>query len=452
MTVIAANVLSFNPFAGIVGTGDFATDQRPMSWRSNILRLYPNGQAPLTALLAMANQEAVNDPQFHWWAELNEHTVATPTGIYCGTGIVNAYDANGATYNKATYGVAGGKITVKMVADSATRFVAGHQVVIRDTTNFLDTYAKVDSVTVNGASSFIACTLLADEPGAADGTTGLEKAITTGQVIVTGTINAEGGVMPAATSQKPQKFYNYTQIFRNSLEITRTAELTALRTNPGKYQEMKMKLLEKHSMEMEMALLFGIGTETVTSGTTVERTTQGIINFVTNNLPGNVRNYKVDYASKNPKTWVAEGANWIDETLELYFRYGANSKLALCGSGALLGIQRAVKASGTMQLNPLMKIYGMNVTEWVTPFGSIYLKTHPLMSQISSLRNSAVLLEPGNVKQRVITDTTYYDDPNGNNQGTRRADAKAEEFLTEMGFEYNLPHTFGIMHNIGIDG
>lgn len=52
-------------FLGMRGTGDWVTDQRPMNWRKQILKLYPNGQAPLTAILSMMGSESVNDPQFH---------------------------------------------------------------------------------------------------------------------------------------------------------------------------------------------------------------------------------------------------------------------------------------------------------------------------------------------------------------------------------------------------
>ena len=40
-------------FLGMRGNGDWVDGQRPLNWRQNILRLYPNGQAPLTAMLSM---------------------------------------------------------------------------------------------------------------------------------------------------------------------------------------------------------------------------------------------------------------------------------------------------------------------------------------------------------------------------------------------------------------
>lgn len=50
-------------FMGMRGTGDWVTDQRPKSWRETILYLYPNGTAPLTAIMSKMGSERVEDPQ-----------------------------------------------------------------------------------------------------------------------------------------------------------------------------------------------------------------------------------------------------------------------------------------------------------------------------------------------------------------------------------------------------
>ena len=50
---------------GMRGTGDWVTDQRPKSWRELILYLYPNGMAPLTAILSKLREEKVTDPEYN---------------------------------------------------------------------------------------------------------------------------------------------------------------------------------------------------------------------------------------------------------------------------------------------------------------------------------------------------------------------------------------------------
>lgn len=51
-------------FLGTRGSGSWATDQRPKSWRELILFLYPNGMVPLTAILSKMKEEKVTDPEF----------------------------------------------------------------------------------------------------------------------------------------------------------------------------------------------------------------------------------------------------------------------------------------------------------------------------------------------------------------------------------------------------
>jgi len=52
--------------AGLRGTGDWATDERPKNFREYILWRSPNGTAPIFALMSRVQKESVNDPEFSW--------------------------------------------------------------------------------------------------------------------------------------------------------------------------------------------------------------------------------------------------------------------------------------------------------------------------------------------------------------------------------------------------
>src|SRR3990172_2695045 len=52
---------------GLRGTGDFTSDERPKNWREMLLKLFPNGEAPLTALLSMLKSQPTDSPEFNWW-------------------------------------------------------------------------------------------------------------------------------------------------------------------------------------------------------------------------------------------------------------------------------------------------------------------------------------------------------------------------------------------------
>ena len=427
-------------FLGMRGTGDWATDERPKSWRETILFLYPNGSMPLTALMSRMKEEKVDDAEFNWWTKSLPTQNATITGVYTDVALSAAY---------ASGGVAGSVLYMKMSEANSKQFRVGHQVLLRDASDYtVDVNAKVTAVVSNGVNSYIQVKLLE-----ADNNSSFSHDLSDADTcIIIGNINAEGGAMPTGVSYDPVKYNNYTQIFRTPLSITRTAMLTKYRTG-DKYKEMKREALELHGIEMEKAFLFSIPTEGTGSNGKPERTTEGLLSFVRRTVPTNVNDFSLN-ASYSGKAWLDDGGGeeWLDAYLEQLFRYGRGEKLAMCGSGALLGLNKLARAGSHMTLTPQTKAYGIDITEWITPFGKIYLKTHPLFSQEATLRNSALIFEPENLRYRYITDTTFFAE--GSKEaaaGTQggRLDGKNEEYLTEAGLEYHHGYTAMFLNGIG---
>jgi hypothetical protein len=126
----------------------------------------------------------------------------------------------------------------------------------------------------------------------------------------------------------------------------------------------------------------------------------------------------------------------------------------VCGTGALMGLNKLAQANGHFTMTSTTKSYGINVSEFVTPFGVVYFKTHPLFNVEATLRNSMVLFEPENCVYRYIDDTTFYGEggksaAEGTNGG--RIDGSSEEYLTECGLEYHHPYTAGFLNGIGLN-
>ena len=421
-------------FLGMRGTGDWVTDQRPKNWREGILYLYPNGTASLTAILSKMKSESTDDPEFNWWTKTLPTQRATLTGKYTNILLSTAYVSGG---------VAGDTIYGKMTEAHADQFRVGHQVLFRDASHWdVDCNAKVTAVVKAGASSYVACKLLeADNNGAS---TDISDADT---LLIVGSINAEGASMPDAVSYDSVKLTNYTQIFRTPLSITRTARKTKLRTGDA-YQEMKREALELHSIEMEKAFLFGVSSEGIGSNGKPERTTQGIIPTAIASGTSDDFSLNTDYSAD---TWLASGEDWLDEKLEIMFRYGSREKLALCGSGSLLGIQRLIKNKGNFEFHAKTMDYGIQVIKWTTVFGVINIVTHPLFSYEATNRNSMLVLEPANIRYRYVDDTKFYAEGEMQNTGRARTDSTEEEFLTEAGLEYHHPISWGYLNGFNTD-
>jgi hypothetical protein len=264
---------------------------------------------------------------------------------------------------------------------------------------------------------------------------------------IVGNANPEGGYIPDAIYQKPTKRYNYCQIFRTPLDLTRTQRRTKMRTG-DLYTDMKTDALLYHGVEIESAIVWGYKSEVTGSNSQKERTTEGMIQFITNNESDNV----VDYPSSTALTWLQGGEDWIDEKLEQFFRYGRDTKMAVAGSGALLGIMKLVKQAGNFELTAETASYGVSVMRWKTPFGEILLKRHPLFTEKTHRRNCILVFEPENLRYRYVDDTFFKADDSPKKAGRLGFDGTKEEFVTECGFEFHYPKTMGYMTGVGSNG
>ena len=429
-------------FLGMRGTGDWATDQRPLNWRNSILRLFPNGMAPLTAIMGQTGSERTDDPQFHWWTKSLPAQAGAITNIYTDQALTIAYVAEG---------VAGTFVYVKVSELTISEIRVGHQVVMRDASDLtVDVNGKVVDRSANGASSYAKVKLLEDDDNSTLGD--LSDA---DRLMVTGNINSEGALMPDAIAYDPTKWFNYTQIWRTPLDITRTARRTKLRTGDA-YQEAKRDTLELHSLEMEKSYLFSVPTEFTGENGKPERTTLGLIPAIRGGYTGHggdggtVSNYPTD-ADFAGQTWLQGGEEWLDTNLATMFRYGRREKLAFCGDGALLALNRLVKNGGIHTFTATTMDYGIKVVKWVTPVGTINLMTHPLFSFEPTMNFTMVIYEPQNLKFRFIDDTAFYDDPEKKNTGWTRKDGTNEEYLTEGGLEYHHPIGWGYLTGFNTD-
>ena len=426
-------------FLGMRGNGDWVSGQRPLNWRQKILKLYPNGQAPLTAMLSMMGSSSVDDPEFNWWTQAMSSVDGTVAGVYTIADLSVAY---------AGAGVTGQTLFIHVTdSDVFSRVRQGHQILLRDASDYrVDVIGKVTEVVQGTNYEVYAVRLLEADDNSPD-----HSLVNCDTFKIVGNINPEGGEMPDSIALNPTKVYNFTQIFRTPLSITRTARKTRLRTG-DQYQKAKAEALEMHSWEQELAFWWGIRTENIGDNGKPERTTMGAINFIRQFAAANCDDYTLN-ANYAGQTWAAGGENWFKTYLEQIFRYGADQKMAFVGSGCLLGIDALAMTGGQVNLVPGAKTYGMEIREWLTPFGTIYMKTHPLFSHDITTRNMMVILEPKELGYRYIDDTEFYGENSSKTHpegyGQRRIDGTNEEWLTECGLEFGLPQKCAVLNGFG---
>lgn len=370
---------------GMRGTGSFPADHRPENWREKYMQLEPNGSAPLTAILAMLQSEATDDPEFHnFRKELPEFRFT-----HSGTAL-----AAGTTFTAT----AAADLTYVRVGDLIRNWRTG----------------EVAKVTAKPSSTTLTVTR-----GVGNSGTGI--AVNNTDVwFVIGNANSEGADTPSGISWDADSTENYTQIFRTPVNMTRTAMKTNFRTG-DQYVEKTRDALKQHMMLMERAFLWGKRDIITGANGQPERYTAGIISSISTNV--------LDGSALSTPGLLSETA--FDTFLaQNVFAYGSSQKLALVGWKVADLLQQVAKDRWAIQAVDMNMTYGMALTRYATFAGDLVVKTHPQFRMIPGAESMMLILDTKDLKYRYIDDTALLKDRQGNG-----IDGVTDEYLTECGLE-----------------
>ena len=406
-------------FAGLRGTESYGTDERPKSFRESILFYDPNGSAPLTALMSQMKSESVDDPEFNWWEELNSQRRVVLTAAITTTG-QTALAVSGGAVSGSTGGYSLTAGDLLMSEDPLGRIGAATQEIVMVTAVGSDTGITV----ARGAA----------------GTTALASIASGTAFLRIGNAFAEGSLSAGVVSQNPTKYNNFVQIFKTDYMVTNTDLKTKHRTGDPLANEKKRKMFS-HANALEFAYLFGRKSETTGANGQPLRTTGGILSHVTSN--------RATFGSGSGGTLTWNEDNFIDAIrpcFDISVPGVGNERIVFCGNGALTEINKLARNANNMRVNQegTVKLFGMELTKFVIPQGTIYFRTHPMFSQNPMLTYSMLGIAPSGIRDRVLRATKFNDNIQPNN-----ADYKQGEWITESGLELNHEKLHFYLSNIG---
>lgn len=385
-------------FAGLRGTGDFATDERPKSFREMILWLDPNGQAPIFGLTSKMASEGVDDPEFAWWEEEQK---VTRLKVSDGMGT-----ATTATTLQAS--------TVANVHGSGLSLVVGDLLMVEKTVvagahnnEIVRVTAVTDALTITIARAQAGTTAAAIPADAF--------------LLKIGNVFSEGTTSPTVSLRNPVKKYNYTQIFKTAYEVTRTAKQTRYRTGDPLKNDKKRKMFD-HAAAIEYALIFGQRFETTGANGKPLRYTGGFLDQT--------------IGTQTTLFATAPTENALLDAFEPYFRgvYAGltDQRFLFAGNGFINAVNKKIKDSGSTRImfTGELKTYGMTLDRIKLPFGEVAMKSHPLLNNHPLYTNSALMIAPTSLKIRTVQDTIAQDNIQPNDQ-----DGEKGQWLTELGLE-----------------
>jgi len=419
---------------GMVSTGTWSGNELRDSYDSILWRLYPQSDIPLTTYLARGKKRKQDNAEYRYWSKTAQTQCGALTGKYEESTLTTAYGAGDTA-------AAGAEVHCKVAAATVAHFRVGHVAALVCSTNLTQqVFGIVTAVSTNGANSRISLRLL--------------KAATAGYIYnadyidIIGDANAEGAARPDSLTYAATELSNYTQIFRQAVLMSRTQMRTPLEYGDA-YQEERAEQQYYHAQQREMAAYFGEKTKTTDPATGKPlRTTQGAVPFLVEHASDNCFNY----VTESELSWLQGGDGWLDEKLEVLFRYGGQERLAICGSGCLLGIDQLVKQNGSYQLAEGTTTWGLKVVKWKTPFGVLNLKKSGLFTVKSFRRYAMLVLDPANIGTRTFEPTQYQTGPELRKGGEIGIDGMIGEWLTEERFEWHFPETMGYFEGVGLDG
>lgn len=387
----------FSSHQGIVGerNGDFA---------SSILYYYPTGQAQLFAISSGIPIVDAGDTTFHW------------------------YEDSHISGRQAC--VSGGTTTTVVVADGSF-YIPNQILMLEETGEYLFVTAVVgNSLTVIRGM----------------GGTAIVSITSAHHIQLIGNAHPEASEKPVAVSQQGTPRSNLTQIWRNAWAISGTAKAVKYRTG-DKLAKNRRECAMYHSEDIERSIMWGKKHLGTYSGNQF-RLTDGVVTQI-ESYGGVVKTAASEIAGV--PTAGALSLSDLGEFVRQVFAVGIKGqpqeRIVFNGDIVLQALNQMTIVDSTYNIQQNETAVGINVSKFVTPFGTLNLMTHPMMNESPLWQKEMYILHPGGLKKRMLRDT--FED-NYDKSGLRANGLDADEGLmtTEGGMEVSGARSMGIYRNI----
>lgn len=394
---------SFNP-----------TELNKKSFSNMIMRLFPNGSAPLYALTGETNKK--------------KNAVSAEHGYF-----TKHYAISSITIDNVGGYLAG---ATSITVDSTVGIAAGMVFQIPSTRENIrvNTVTSATVLEIDRSFGRIAAGAIADND----------------VCTLVGNSHVEASDRPVARSMVSTYVPNYTVIIRNAWHISNTARASLAEAGFNNVAESKLDCAEFHSTDIEANLLWGQAVAPTTDATTGYpiHATQGLVDAI------------YELASSNVQTAAATTTYaQLVALVEPMFQYstsktggGLKERLLLCDSTAIKVIHDIGIASGQVTMTVRETTFGMQFTEFRMYKGVLRLLEHPLLNETATADVAGIAigvdltsLGIAYMEGRDVKRETYDGSADGSNSGT---DAQGGGLLSEFATEFQSPQTCGIINGL----
>lgn len=245
-------------------------------------------------------------------------------------------------------------------------------------------------------------------------------------IVIIGNLNREGAGIRAILQREPVAQHNFTQIVRTPVGVTGTLQATKT-YGPKPLSWYRHLGAIEHAVDMERTMLFG-ERNIDQSDSQNRRSTGGILEFC------NANGWDVSATTLTEQSFI----QW----LETVFRFGNKEKILLASPRLCTHID--LWAMGKLQTTPKEKTYGVDIKEYVSSHGTLYITKHHLLEG-ATYGGFGIILDMENIAYCPLEgrDTRLL-----TNRQANDVDGTVDEFLTEFGIEVRQPRTHAIIRGV----
>lgn len=389
---------------GIFNTSMNPAELNMRSFAATLLRLFPNGTAPLFALSSQSGKSSAKAATHGYFSKTMTFIRTTSTGG----------DTDVATL--LTIGSNVG-MTVGMVL---------HNPRTRENYRVTAIPAGTTTVTVTRAFGRVAAAAL----NAAD------------VLMQVGTAFEEGSLRPAARSLATTYIPNFTQIFRNAWALTDTARASLSEQGYSNIAESRKDCSMFHSTDIESAIIWG-QPKMDTTGATPIHATQGVIDAMEQYAPGNTNTAA---ATTSYAQLVALMTPAFQFSTDLS---NAKQRVLFGDSTAIQVINDIGRLSGQVYITQSETSFGMNFTKFKFHKGEINLIEHPLMNGLGLTGTALVMDMPALKLAYMDGRDTKPEEYGGNGKAVELGtDGVGGSLTTELAVELVNPYSCALIQGL----
>lgn len=250
-------------------------------------------------------------------------------------------------------------------------------------------------------------------------------AIASGEsLVLLGNCFEEGSAANSPISFVTDLPYNYTQIFKEAVEETRTGMQTRHYGHVNKMQELRRDAWEKFLMARARQYYFG-ELKLDTTGTHPKRVTKGINSFISTNVTDCTGSFTY--------------TKFMDFCESIY-QFGGTKKMLFVDSELLKAIQLEVFTKSQFNLDAAKnKKFGLNIMTLVTPFGEMDIVYDRTLGYFTSGNNGLGFGVETDLIEEMIMQPDIWEE----NIQTPGTDLRKDQVIGEAGLKVRLEKRHG---------